>query len=183
MRNWEDFIWLFKQPKFIALFLFAMSLPLLLKYLRRFYPKSLQKITNETEAFTEELAKNKSDSKLVKQSTLYEAMLIFLPAFLIFSIYLISSYFNGTKLSPYFVKNSIAFIFSPVLFIGIGIFIINHESILKYKLKDNYQRYLDIYNKVNTIDPFSHFIEEHKKIFGYMFIVLGLITLVNQFIM
>lgn len=183
MRNWEDFIWLFKQPKFIALFLFAMALPPLLKYLRRFYPKSLQKITNETEAFTKELEKNENDSKLIKQSNLYGVMLIFLPAFLIFSIYLIGSYLNGTDLSPYFIKSSIAFVFSPILFICIGIFSINHESILKYKLKDDYQRYLDIYNKVNTIDPFFHFIEKHKKIFGYMFIVFGLIAFMSKFIM
>ena len=181
MHSWEDFLWLFSQPEFIALLLFALAIEPILKFLRRFYPKPLQKIVDDCETFKEELAKNEADSKLMKQSYFYEAMLIFLPALSIFSIYLTYSYFNGNVLSRYFVMDSFASVFAPVMLISIGIVSIKHEAILKHKLKDDYRKYLEIYKKANSIDPYANFIEKNKRIFGYLFIAFGLLAFLTSY--
>lgn len=182
MQSWEDFLWIYKQPEVIALLLFLMVLHPLLKYLRRFYPKSLQKIANDSEVFTAELAKNQTDSKLMKQSHFYESMLIFIPALLIFTLYLTDSYINGTVLSPYFIKESFTSIFAPIMFISLGTVSIKSEEILKFKLKDDYQRYLKLKNKANMIDPYAQFFEKNKNFFGYMIIAFGLFVSVAPFI-
>ena len=64
MNSWEDFILLITNPYFIALFLFTLAIGPILKYLRRFYPESLQKAAIESENFTKELQRNKEDKKV-----------------------------------------------------------------------------------------------------------------------
>ena len=178
MRNWDDFIWLITQPGFIALFLFAIALQPMLKFLRRYYPKSLRKAADDSDAFKEELAKNEQDSKLVRQIYIYEGALIFFPALLIFTIYLCYSYYNGTILTPYFIRNAFAEIFAPMMFIGAGIVGIKHDAILRHKLKTDYQRYIEIYDKGNDVDPLAGFFEKHMNKFGYVFIVFGIVGFV-----
>jgi hypothetical protein len=180
MQNWENVLWLFKQPEFIALLIFAMALQPILKFLRRFYPKSLQKIANDSDAFTEELAKNEKDSKLMRRSYLFEMALFFLLPALVFATYLFYSYFTGTVLSPKYVRGAFASLFAPILFINIGIVSINHAALLKSILKSDYQRYLEISDKGNRIDPLAIFFEKNKKVFGYGMITFGLVGFITM---
>ncbi len=175
MGNWGDFIWLITQPGFIALFLFGIALQPLLKFLRRYYPKSLRKAANDSDAFKEELAKNEQDSKLVRQIYIYEGVLIFVPSLLILTIYLCYAYLNGAVLTPYFIRSAVAGIFTPIMFVGLGIVGIKHDAILRHKLKADYKRYMKIFNKRNAVDPLAAFFEKHMNKFGYAFIVFGIV--------
>jgi len=176
MQSWEDLWWLFTQPLFIALFLFSLILEPLLKYLRRFYPASMQEVIKKSENFEEELNKSEKDVKLMQKGHQYTGAIVFLPPSTVLSFYLLYTYFNGGELSPYLVKESIAFIFAPVMFIFVGVLTMNDEHIFKRLFQEDYPRYRELSKKFNGMDRFTDFMEKHKKVFGWFFVLLGLLA-------
>jgi len=152
-----------------------MTIPHILKLLRRFYPKSLQKIIIESEAFSRELEKDTKDKKLSDNIRRLEGSIIFIPASILMFIYLIFSYYRGVAFTPNFIFNSALFVFASAMFFSFGIYMLKGSEILNYILKDDYQRYLEIERTTASIDPIIKFFLKYKKIFSYIFITLGLL--------
>jgi len=63
-NSWDIYIFYFSSPYFWVFLAFSMTIPYILKLLRRFYPKSLQKMISESETFSRELEENKKDKEL-----------------------------------------------------------------------------------------------------------------------
>jgi|GEM_PF-1967713 len=174
MQTWDDMLWLYTHPIFLAMLLFGLALKPLLMYLRRFYPQSWQKAIDESEAYREELAKNPQDTELLKRTYQFEASLIFFPATIAILLYVVYFYINGIDITPILIKYSLISVFAPILFITIGIGIIKHDTMMRYKLKDDYIRYKTITDKAKRFDLFPKFLEKYNNLFGYFSILLGL---------
>ncbi len=176
--SWDTFIYVFTHPYFWVFLVFAMSLEYILKFLRRFYPKSLQKYITDNEEFANELQEDAEDRELVGKVRNLEGIIIFIPALVLMLIYLLFSYFNSVKFTPHFIFHSAFFVFASAMFISVGIYILKGADILSYILKDNYQRYLEINKKISSLDPIIKFFEKYQKFFGYLFILFGLLYII-----
>ena len=174
-NSWDTFIFLFSNPYFWVYLAFGMIIPYILELLRRFYPKGLQKIIIESEAFCCELEEDKKDKELTAKIRRFEGSIIFIPASILMLIYLLFSYYNGVIFTPDFIFHSALFVFASAIFFSIGIYMLKGSEILNYILKDDYQRYLEIENKSASIDPIIKFMLKYKNIFSYIFIILGLL--------
>jgi hypothetical protein len=174
-NSWDNFIYIFTHPYFLVILAFGMILPYILKLLRRFYPKSLQKIIIKSETFSRELEENEKDKELSAKIRRLEGSIIFIPASFLMLIYLIISYFNGVAFTPHFIFNSALFVFASAMFFSFGIYMLKGSEILNYILKDDYQRYLEIERTSASIDPIIKLFVKYKKIFSYIFISLGLL--------
>ena len=174
-NSWDTFIFLFSNPYFWVYLAFGMTIPYILKLLHRFYPKGLQKIIIESEAFSRELEEDKEDKELTAKIRRFEGSIIFIPASILMLIYLLFSYYNGVIFTPDFIFHSALFVFASAIFFSIGIYMLKGSEILNYILKDDYQRYLEIENKSASIDPIIKFMLKYKNIFSYIFIILGLL--------
>ncbi len=168
MSSWEDLWWLFTQPLFIGLLLFGVLLEPLLKYLHRLYPASWQEEVKKAEALENE--------QLIRRGRQYTAKIVFLPSSVVFSFYLLYTYLQGGELSPSFVRESIVFIFSPVMMLSLGILTLNDESIFKYLFKEDYPLYRELSQKLYGVDRYTRFMDKHKRVVGWFFIFLGLVT-------
>jgi len=174
-NSWDTFIFLFSNPYFWIYLAFGMTIPYTLKWLRRFYPKSLKKIIIESEAFSRELEEDKKDKKLITKIRRVEGSIIFIPASILMLIYFLFSYYNSIMFTPNFIFHSALFVFASAMFFSAGIYMLKGSEILNYVLKNDYQRYLEIEKKSASIDPIIKFMLKYKNIFSYMFIVLGLL--------
>ena len=174
-NSWDTFIFLFSNPYFWIYLAFGMTIPYILKLLRRFYPKSLQKIIVESEAFSRELGEDRKDKELTDKIRRFEGSIIFIPASILMLIYLLFSYYNGVIFTPNFIFRSALFVFASAMFFSFGIYMLKGSEILNYILKDDYQRYLEIEKKSASIDPIIKFMLKYKNVFSYIFIILGLL--------
>ncbi|WP_373032954.1 hypothetical protein [Sulfurovum sp.] len=176
MNSWDDFIWLITNPYFIALFLFALALEPLLKYMRRFYPESQQKAAKESEEFFQHLKENTEDKKLFQKANMKVILFIFGPTLIVFLIYIAYSLIVGLELKPVCVRD--AFAKSATLFaITLGVYAIKTEQISRLLLQDDYDKVVELSKKQVGSDPITKFFEKHSPIFGYFSVVLGLIGL------
>ena len=176
MKDWDYFIWFITNPIFIGLIVLSMVMQPLLKYLRRFYPENMKKTAIESELFVNELQKNEKDSSLVKKVAKIDIMLMMLPALLALAIYSVYIFYNSTSYTPLHLRSGIAYVMAPILFISIGFRSIKKDTILKYFLKDEYERYIILNQKGASIDKLAGFFEKHTVFFGYVFLVIGLAT-------
>jgi len=174
-NSWDSFIFLFTNPYYWLFVALSMTIPYILKLLRRYYPKSLQKVIVESEAFNRELEEDKKDKILTDKIKRLEGSIIFIPASILMLIYLLFSYYNGIVFTPDFIFHSVLYIFASAMFFSFGIYILKGSEILNYILQDDYQRYLEIEKKSASIDPIMNFFLKYKKIFSYIFIILGLL--------
>jgi hypothetical protein len=174
-NSWDNFIYIFTHPYFWIILALGMILPYILKLLRRFYPKSLQKIIIDSETFNRELEEDENDKELSGKIRRLEGLIIFIPAFFLMLVYLIFSYFSGVEFTPHFIFHSALFVFASAMFFSSGIYMLKSSEILNYILKDDYQRYLEIEKTTTSIDPIIKLFVKYKKIFSYIFIILGLL--------
>jgi len=172
--SWDNFIILFTNPYYWLFLALSMTIPYILKLLRRFYPKSLQKVIIESEDFSRELEADEEDKDLTKRVRQLEGSIIFIPAIILMLSYLLYSYYNGVVFTPYLIFHSGIYIFASSMFISLGIYMLKGSEIQNYILKDEYQRYLEIEEKSASIDPIIKFMLKYKKIFSYISIILGL---------
>lgn len=177
MNNWENLILLITNPYFIGLFLVTFSIVPILKYIRRFYPKSYKKAAEESENFMKELQNNKEDKKLFKKANLKIVIFIFGPTFLLFAIYIAYNLFIGTELKPACIQEAFSK-FSGIIIMLIGLYVIKSDKIHKWLFKDDYEKVIELYNKQSGNDPFNKYAEKYLPIFGYFFILLGISAII-----
>lgn len=177
MNSWDDFIWLITNPYFIALFLFVLALEPFLKYLRRFYPESQQKAAKESEEFFQHLKENTEDRKLYQKANMKVFLFIFGPTFIVFLIYITYSLIVGLDLKPVCVRD--AFAKSATLFaIMLGIYVIKSDQISQLLFRDDYDKVMELSKRQAGNDSFYKFFEKYSPIFGYIFILFGIVGFV-----
>lgn len=179
MNSWEDFIWLITNPYFIAFFLFALALEPLLKYVRRFYPETLQKAANDSERFIEELHKNTEDRKVFLKANLKIVLFIFGPTLIFLFIYIAYMFFTGSELKPIFLKEAFGKV-ATIVIITIGLYAIKTDQVHRLLFKHDYQKVMELTRKQIGSDPFYKYYEKYSPIFGYFFLFLGVIGFVMQ---
>ncbi len=179
MRTWDDLLWLYSQPEFIALLLFSMALYPLLKFLRRFYPESLQKAANESENFAKELQKNSENRKIYRKANMKIGFFIFGPTFILLFIYIAYSLIIGSELKAACVKEVFGKI-STIAIITLGIYAIKADRIDRLLLQDDYEKAMELTKKQIGSDPFYRYYEKYLPFFGYFFILLGIVGFVAQ---
>jgi hypothetical protein len=177
MNSWDDFIWLITNPYFIALFLFALALEPIIKYMRRFYPESQQKVVKESEKFFQELKENNEDRKLFQKANMKILFFIFGPTFIVFLIYIAYSLIVGLELKPVCIRD--AFAKSATLFaITLGIYAIKTDKINRLLFKDDYDKVMELSKRQAGNDSFNKFFEKYSPIFGYLFVLFGIVGFV-----
>ena len=175
---WKPFIILFFNPYFWIFILFSMTIPYQLKLLRRFYPKSLQNIIIESETYNAEIEKDKKRKRITNKIQLLEGAIIFIPSSTLTLIYLTFSYYNNVAFIPDFFFSSVLLLFSSIMFFSLGIYILKSPAILSFLLKEDYLLYLEIEKKSISIDPLINLFLKYKNIFSYLFILMGLFSLI-----
>ena len=180
MNNWEDFIWLITNPYFIGLFLLALAIEPILKFIRRFYSESQKKALQESEDLFQKLKDNKEDRKLFNSANLKIGLFIFGPTFLLFALYIAYSFLIGEELKPHCVKE----VFGHFATIGIttlGLYSINSDKINKWLFKDDYKRVTELMYKQSGGEEVHKHYEKYFKFFGYLAIILGVVGFVSMF--
>lgn len=177
MKSWEDFLWLFTQPPILLMFAIGMALPLILKFLRKFYPKQMQQTIVKSEALAKELEQSDTDQKLQKKTKKIEGAILFGPGMIALFAYLLYKNVTGLELTPELVIHSFAFITGSILCISFGVYALNHDKLMMYLLKEDYQRYSEINEKTIAIDPPLKIVEKYLRPIAYSFLLLGILSL------
>ncbi len=177
MSNWEQFIQLYTHPAFWAILVFGMALPTILKKLRPFYPKALQKSAEKSEALRNSLENSEPDKNLLKKVHNIEGLLIFGPSLTALTLSLTYTYMNGAAFTPKMFVNALTHAMAPIMFIAMGVYAISREKVLKSLLKDDYQRFVELTEKANSVDPLVKFFEKHIQLIAYLIIAFGLFEL------
>lgn len=177
MNSWEQFIQLYTHPAFWALLIFGMALPTILKKLRPFFPKALKESADKSEALRQTLENNEPDKKLLKKVHNIEGLLIFGPSLIALTLYLAYTYVNGAAFTPKMFVNALTHAMAPVMFLTMGVYAISREKVLRSLLKDDYQRFVELTEKANAVDPLVKFFEKHIQLIGYLIIAFGLFGL------
>ena len=177
-KSWDSFIYLFTHPYFWMMILFGISLQYILEFMRRFYPKSWQENIAETEEYADELYEDKDDKRIMLKLRKIEGSIFAIPIVSVTFIYLLFSYYNGAKFTPNFIFSTTLHMSSSIMFLSMGIYMLKKFTILKYFFKDDYQRYLEIDKKAHSFDFVSRFIRKYMKLFGYVFLIFGISTIV-----
>ena len=173
MKDWEYLIWFTTDPIFIGLLIFSMLLEPLLKYLRRFYPEGLKKSATESEIYIEKLRNNEEDNYLVKKVAKIDFLFTILPALLALTSYIVYLTIKSIPFTPLQLRDGVVFVMAPILFISIGLTNIKKEVLLKFFLKEGYQRYMKLHKKGLSIDKLAGSFEKHSISVGYFFLILG----------
>jgi poly(A) polymerase Pap1 len=179
MNSFDDFIWLITNPYFIALFVFALALEPLLKYLRRFYPVSLQKAANESEKFSQDLKENIEERKIFQKSNMKVFFFIFGPTIIVFLSYIVYKLIIGEELKPICVRDAFGKI-STIGIVTLGIYTIKSDQINKLLFQDDYEKTMELTKKQMGNDPFYKYFEKYAPFFGYLFVLLGIIGFIGQ---
>jgi len=173
MNNWEDFIWLITNPYMIALFLFALALEPIMKYLRRFYPESHKKAVEKSENFNKELLNNKEDKKLYNKANMKIGLFIFGPTFLLFTISITYNYFMGEELKLQCIIKEFGK-FAYIFIMTLGFYAIKMDVIHRLLFKDDYQKVMEFSYKQSGNDPLMKYYEKYAPIFGYLILLFGI---------
>ncbi len=174
MDIWDDFIWLITNPYFIALFLFALALEPILKYMRRFYPASQQKAANEAEKFFQDLRENAEDRKLYNKANMKVFLFIFGPTFIVFLSFIAYGLIVGLELKPVCIRD--AFAKSATLFaIMLGIYAIKNDQVSRLLFRDDYDKVMELSKRQAGDDPSYKLFEKYLPIFGYFFVLFGIV--------
>ena len=178
MNSWDNFIWFITNPYFIALFIFALALEPLLKYMRRFYPESHQKAAKESKEFFQHLKENKEAKKLFQKANIKVNLFLFAPTLIVFLIYIAYSLIVGLELKPVYVIGAFSKS-ATLLAITLGIYAIKTEQINRLLFKDDYDKVIELSKRRTGSDPFSKFLEKYSLVFGYFFVLLGIVGFVE----
>ena len=118
--QWERFENLVTNPYTWAFFIFAMSLPYFLRYIRRFYPEKLQEDMKKEEACTLEYQR-KPEIKLIRKIVLFGFLSSLLISYLIV-YYLLDNIENKFKLWL-------------DIFLGLSVMIMIISGVLEHRVK------------------------------------------------
>ena len=180
MHGWEDFLWLMTNPYFIAMLLSGFAIEPILRYLRRFYPESLQKASIEAENFRKELQKNKEDKKIYQKANLKAALFITGPTFILFFASLVYIFFTEIEFNPQCILKVFGSI-APFGIITFAIYFIYTDKVNRLLFKNDYEKVMELTYKHMGSDPLHKKFEKFAPIIGYFFLLLGVTTFIGQF--
>jgi len=128
----EKLIYLFSNPYTWLFIIFTFSLPYILKYMRRFYPKKLQQQMAEEEACILEI-NTKPEMKAMRKNVFIGFVLSIIISYII-SYYLIASVDNTLRT------------FTNI-FIGLSSLVAIYAMVTEYKINKDKKNCSDIYDK------------------------------------